>query len=785
VVGRAVLVGVVCALWLAFAQPALAATWAVSDTTDTPVGQACPGFTNCSLREAITSTENNPGPDAILISAGTYPLTNGELAVTQDLTVSRVGAGAATISGSGSSRIFDVTGSGTGLAVRFLTLTHGSVSGAGPSRGGAILGGAGTTIDLQSATVSNSAVSAASGDAEGGAIYSQGSVTIETASGSITGSSISGNSAVTAGSGSARGGGVAVSGAALTVGARTSISGNSATNSSGASLAEGGGAYLDSGATFTQATVAGNIATGGDALGGGVAIAGGVGSFVRSTVSGNTSTTTGGHFGGGGGIATDGGGGGSISLQLSTVSGNTAETTSTSGAVAAGGGLTTAAGASAVGVSNSTIASNAVSAPAGSTARGAGVFLLGGTLTIGATILAENTGSAGSQCDSAALVSTGYDILGPLGTCSYSTGTGDVTGVTDAGLKTLGGNGGLTQTILLASGSPALDVVPSAVSLCSDSITDQRGVSRPQNGACDSGAVEMRPATLVLSSHDEDLGYAPLSTPATGSVFVSNTGELDAAAPTATLAAPFSASGCTSTIAGGSSCSLDLQFAPVAGGSFTRTLQVVSGSASDTAIVHGIGWAPTGTPLVRGTPSVGYKGSVATGRWPANVAHFTAQWIRCDADGTSNCGAISGAVRTIYRPVLADMGHTLRVRLSATSTTSVESDAVTTAASPVVTRTRPTVIDPPEVKRSSAPAAGTTLYAYRGQWTGAPDSYTVQWVRCDADGTSNCADLAGRTASGYTPGAADVGHTLRVRITATNPAGTSAPATSAPTGVVS
>ncbi len=69
------------------------ATWAVNDTVDTPVGQSCPGFTNCSLREAVTSTEANPGADAILVSApGTYVLTNGQLSVTQDLEVSRVGA---------------------------------------------------------------------------------------------------------------------------------------------------------------------------------------------------------------------------------------------------------------------------------------------------------------------------------------------------------------------------------------------------------------------------------------------------------------------------------------------------------------------------------------------------------------------------------------------------------------------------------------------------------------------------------------------------------------------
>src|SRR5690242_6272930 len=43
------------------------ATWSVDNTADTPIGLPCLGFTGCSLREAITSAEMNPGPDAILV----------------------------------------------------------------------------------------------------------------------------------------------------------------------------------------------------------------------------------------------------------------------------------------------------------------------------------------------------------------------------------------------------------------------------------------------------------------------------------------------------------------------------------------------------------------------------------------------------------------------------------------------------------------------------------------------------------------------------------------------
>jgi hypothetical protein len=294
----------------------------------------------------------------------------------------------------------------------------------------------------------------------------------------------------------------------------------------------------------------------------------------------------------------------------------------------------------------------------------------------------------------------------------------------------------------------------------------------------------MRPATLTIAPDPRDFGQAPLSTPKASSVVLSNSGDLDTLTPSVNVAAPFSTTGgCGSAIAGGSSCTLNLQFSPTAGGRFDKDLHVRAGTLRPTAKLTGVGWSATTAPHIAGSPSVGYKTSVATGGWPGQVASFSFQWERCETDGTS-CSDIGGATHAGYRSVLADEGHTLRVRLTATSTQAVTSDPVETAPSDVVTRTVPTLTDAPKIKRSSSPAAGTTLHAYRGQWTGAPDSYTFQWIRCDASGTSNCADIPAKTANRYTPGSDDLGHTLRVRVVATNPAGSSDPATSASSGVV-
>ena len=68
-----------------------------------------------------------------------------------------------------------------------------------------------------------------------------------------------------------------------------------------------------------------------------------------------------------------------------------------------------------------------------------------------------------------------------------------------AGLKD---NGGLTQTIALQPDSPAVDLV--GQSACPPPTTDQRGVGRPQEEACDSGAFELvQQSTPPVSDGDE------------------------------------------------------------------------------------------------------------------------------------------------------------------------------------------------------------------------------------------------------------------------------------------
>jgi hypothetical protein len=81
---------------------------------------------------------------------------------------------------------------------------------------------------------------------------------------------------------------------------------------------------------------------------------------------------------------------------------------------------------------------------------------------------------------------------------------------------------------------------------------------------------------------------------------------------------------------------------------------------------------------------------------------------------------------------------------------------------------------------SGKPQQGYLLSATTGGWSNSPTSDAYQWQHCNP----TCSNIAGATASTYTPAAGDGGYTIRVLVTATNTGGASAPATSAETGAV-
>jgi len=78
---------------------------------------------------------------------------------------------------------------------------------------------------------------------------------------------------------------------------------------------------------------------------------------------------------------------------------------------------------------------------------------------------------------------------------------------------------------------------------------------------------------------------------------------------------------------------------------------------------------------------------------------------------------------------------------------------------------------PPTI--SGTPTVGQTLTGSDGTWSNSPTSFSYQWLRCNGGG-NNCGSISGATTKTYTLAAADSGHAIRIRVTASNPDGSAA-----------
>jgi hypothetical protein len=197
----------------------------------------------------------------------------------------------------------------------------------------------------------------------------------------------------------------------------------------------------------------------------------------------------------------------------------------------------------------------------------------------------------------------------------------------------------------------------------------------------------------------------------------------------------------------------------------------------------GAGSPPTNTsaPTISGNAVKGSTLTAGPGTWSGTAPiTYTYQWQRCDGAG-ANCADVGGATGSTYVLGSADVGATMRVTVTATN--AVGTSSAVSAATAVVAASASSPINTAPPTISGTPTQGSTLTASPGTWSGTtPITYAYQWKRCDSAG-ANCAAVSGATSSAYTLGAADVGSTMRVVVTATNSAG-SGVATSSPTTVV-
>ena len=236
----------------------------------------------------------------------------------------------------------------------------------------------------------------------------------------------------------------------------------------------------------------------------------------RVRVAGNKTSTGGKGVAIGGGIDAIGDGTHLIVRQSLVVAN---QAVGSGGAGARGGGIAITLGAR-VTVENTTIAGNeAIGQSMATTTRGGGIVVEGDLVLVNVTLFGnsavrgEATGSLSTggnlevgDADEASLRNTivggGKADITATADCggSFSSGGGNVLGPgctlgvkdlfsTEPLLGPLADNGGETDTMALLAGSPALEAGVG----CPPPLIDQRGVGRPQVGACDSGAFEAEP----------------------------------------------------------------------------------------------------------------------------------------------------------------------------------------------------------------------------------------------------------------------------------------------------
>lgn len=182
--------------------------------------------------------------------------------------------------------------------------------------------------------------------------------------------------------------------------------------------------------------------------------------------------------------------------------------------------------------------------------------------------------------------------------------------------------------------------------------------------------------------------------------------------------------------------------------------------------------APSNTslPSISGSARDGSLLRASHGSWTGSPTSYAYQWLRCD-DQAGNCASIAGATSEQYTVATADVGHRLKVQVTATnaSGSGVAVSRPTGIVQP--TGAAPKNTSPPTI--SGTTQAGSTLTVSPGSWSGTPaPSFSYQWERCVGTG-GGCAAISGATNTTYVLASADVAHTILAQVTAKNTAGSS------------
>lgn len=188
--------------------------------------------------------------------------------------------------------------------------------------------------------------------------------------------------------------------------------------------------------------------------------------------------------------------------------------------------------------------------------------------------------------------------------------------------------------------------------------------------------------------------------------------------------------------------------------------------SSATAEIEPASLTSTPTPTLSGTAQVGRTLTADPGDWGPGTVHLTYRWYRSGA-------VISGADDPDYDVVAADLGETIKVRVSGSKsgyqTIRKHSAETTPVIAGVLTTSAPSITGTAQV--------GRRLYAHAGEWGPDPIHLTYRWYR-------TATQIPGATGSSYLVRTGDLDKRIRVVVRGTKPGFTTAARSSALTDPV-
>jgi alpha-tubulin suppressor-like RCC1 family protein len=185
-----------------------------------------------------------------------------------------------------------------------------------------------------------------------------------------------------------------------------------------------------------------------------------------------------------------------------------------------------------------------------------------------------------------------------------------------------------------------------------------------------------------------------------------------------------------------------------------------------TPVIGSESLAPTNlfAPIIEGNLTSGETLTAQTGTWVSSeTISYSYQWQTCTEEG--ECKNITGATSGTYKLIEANIGLAMRVIVTAknslgTSSAESEQSEIVGGAGPPANTVSPVING--RAKQSERLVAGN------GSWSGSrPLIYYYRWERCNSAGES-CISIESATKPSYTVASADVGSTLRVKVTAKN-----------------